>query len=461
MDNMRESSNRYINFVPFSNLMNWSVTYHLERDHGYNDSFELVNFGSVIIRNRKKVELKDDELYTQVTIKLWGKGVKERTKKYGKEIGTKNQYRVSEGQFIMSKIDARNGAFGIVPKELEGAITTQDFLSYNINTDKAHPKFLKILTATDQFLKFCQSASTGTTGRRRIDEKFFLSIQIPLPSLEKQEEIVRAYDEKANEAEKQLAQADNISNQIQLTLLRELGIGNLYNTNKKTGLHFVPYSLLREWGADKLLSLENFDSIKYQVHSIEMNPRLAKAVFRGKSPKYDNEGQAFILNQKCIRWNWINRDYVKSVKDNWFNLIDRNVFTKDGDILINSTGEGTIGRAVLITKENTDMLYDSHILCLRLNNDVIDPEFFTVLFNSDYGQKQVDYIKSAKSTKQTELGVNNLKKIVMPLPDIKIQKKLAKQFSDGAAHVKELGHKAKVNKSQAISEFEQQIFKSV
>lgn len=440
--------------------MNWSVNYHLERDHGYNESYELVNIGSVITRNREKVELKDDEQYTQVTIRLWGKGVIERTKKYGKEIGTKNQYRVSEGQFIMSKIDARNGAFGIVPEELEGAITTQDFLSYNINANKVHPKFLKILTTTDQFLKICQSASTGTTGRRRIDEKFFLSIPIPLPSLDEQEEIVKAYNEKVNQSKCQLSEAEDISKSSHADLLSRLGIERLYLEQEKSGLNFVSYSQLREWGADKLLALGNFDSSKFDVFSIEAKPLIATSVFRGKSPKYDKKGQSFILNQKCIRWNWINTEYMKTVSDKWYHSLDREIFTKEGDILINSTGDGTIGRASLITKDSSGLLYDSHILCLRLNNNLVDPEYYTILFNSNYGQNQVDYFKSAKSTKQTELGVHNLKKIVIPLPDLDTQKKIVKNYSSAANKVRHLRSQAELNINKATSNFESQIFKS-
>lgn len=87
---------------------------------------------------------------------------------------------------------------------------------------------------------------------------------------------------------------------------------------------------------------------------------------------------------------------------------------KEGDILINSTGEGTIGRATYIKKEFEGLFYDSHLLLLRFDRNKVNPELFVELFNSDYGQNQVNDIKSAQATKQTELGVTNLIRLNFP-----------------------------------------------
>ena len=80
-------------------------------------------------RNRDTITIKNSVIYSRVTIKLYNKGVHKRDEANGVNIGTKKQYLVKSGQFIISKIDARNGAFGIVPGCLDGAITTADFLS--------------------------------------------------------------------------------------------------------------------------------------------------------------------------------------------------------------------------------------------------------------------------------------------------------------------------------------------
>ncbi|PZF73561.1 restriction endonuclease subunit S [Taibaiella soli] len=197
---------KYLNEVRFKTLSNWSAGTILSNKILYKDGFNLEPIRNLILRNREREILEDDKAYKQVTIKLYSKGVVQRGDELvlGKNIGTKTQFRISQGQFIMSKIDARNGAFGIVPAELEGAITTQDFLSYNINTERILPDFFNLITGTRHFAELCQRASSGTTGRQRVDENAFLEFRIPVPSIKVQKEICSEFETNmslANEAE--------------------------------------------------------------------------------------------------------------------------------------------------------------------------------------------------------------------------------------------------------------------
>ena len=105
--------------------------------------------------------------------------------------------------------------------------------------------------------------------------------------------------------------------------------------------------------------------------------------------------------------------------------INKEIFTQKNDILINSTGEGTIGRAsCIVNDENTNLMYDSHILLLRVNTKYINPEYYTYLFNSSIVQNQIEVLKGAEATKQTELGIENVKKIMIPLPEIEVQQQI-------------------------------------
>ena len=67
--------------------------------------------------------------YHEVTIKLWGKGVISRGKVSGSDVVSARRV-VRANQLILSKIDARNGAIGLVPPELDGAIVSNDFPSF-------------------------------------------------------------------------------------------------------------------------------------------------------------------------------------------------------------------------------------------------------------------------------------------------------------------------------------------
>ncbi|MGJ0328810.1 restriction endonuclease subunit S [Aliarcobacter cryaerophilus] len=186
-----KNENQLLIIKKFSEIENWSVHHLINSDFGYNKTFKMIKIGSFLKRNKTQITIDDDTVYKRVTIKLYSKGVSIRDYEIGKNIGTKKQYKIKEGQFLVSKIDARNGAFGIATNELNEAIITADFFAYDIDENVINPYFLSLITSTNEFLKFAQNSSTGTTNRQRLKEELFLNVEIPLPSISEQKELIK------------------------------------------------------------------------------------------------------------------------------------------------------------------------------------------------------------------------------------------------------------------------------
>jgi type I restriction enzyme S subunit len=151
----------------------------------------MKRIGDILTRNKTAVVVEDDTSYKQVTIRTNYKGVVLRGSQDGATILTKNQFAVSAGQFILSRIDARNGAFGIVPEELEGAIVTNDFLAFDINEEEVEREFFNVFLQSPVFLEACIKASRGNTNRKRVDEDFFLNYPVNLPPLPDQHDLIK------------------------------------------------------------------------------------------------------------------------------------------------------------------------------------------------------------------------------------------------------------------------------
>lgn len=447
-----------LDFAKYDELTNWSVAHLLQNHFNYNKDFPLVRIGSFLKRNKTQIDIEDNTVYKRVTIKLYNNGVFLRDTEIGKNIGTKKQFKIQEGQFLLSKIDARNGAFGLATSEVNGAIITADFFAYDIDKSKIEPYYLVLMTTTEHFQRFAQSASSGTTGRQRIDEKKFLDVKIPLPSLEIQKQIVKNHQDKIDLATSQLENIKTIEVKIETYLYKELGLNTQVDTTSKELLNFIDFQNLYVWSCKDLLDNSLYTSSKYKSFSFNQKAILVEDVFRGKSPKYAEKSDKVILNQKCNRWNDLELEHSKKVDNDWFEKIDKKFFTKEGDILINSTGEGTIGRATHITKAYEGLIYDSHILLLRVNKKEIDPLFLTYFINSDLGQKQIDNIKSAIATKQTELGINNLKNLQFVIPPIVEQNKIALHIQELQGQIKVLKQESEINKVAALKEFETEVF---
>ena len=165
------------------------------------NNWSLVPLGEILTKSENWIELKPTERYKQITVKIWGKGVVERNEVTGAEISASKRLQVYSGQFIVSRIDARHGAFGLIPDSLDGAVVTNDFPIFTPNHQKVLPQFLDWMSKTASFIEICKAASEGTTNRVRLKEDHFLAMEIPLPSLEEQRRIVGRVEELAGKIE--------------------------------------------------------------------------------------------------------------------------------------------------------------------------------------------------------------------------------------------------------------------
>lgn len=141
-------------------------------------SWPKVKLGEVLRRSQETAEIKPGSECREVTVRLWGKGVVQRGLVSGSEISSSLRFAARAGQLILSRIDARNGAIGIVPPALDGAVVTNDFPVFDIDSGRIEPTFLGWLSKTPDFVELCKRASEGTTNRVRLQEARFLALEI-------------------------------------------------------------------------------------------------------------------------------------------------------------------------------------------------------------------------------------------------------------------------------------------
>jgi len=158
----------------------------------YYNIYPNIEIGEILVHERNPAEILPEKAYKQVTVKMDHKGVQLRKIIQGSKIRSA-QFIVRKGYFIISKIDARNGAMGLIPPELDGAIVTNDFPVFSF-TDRVLAKYFDYFSRTMLFDNACKAASEGSTNRRRLKMDKFYQIKMPLPNIEKQQEIVYMLD---------------------------------------------------------------------------------------------------------------------------------------------------------------------------------------------------------------------------------------------------------------------------
>ena len=133
---------------------------------------------------------------------------------------------------------------------------------------------------------------------------------------------------------------------------------------------------------------------------------------KGIAPSYVNSSDVIVLNQKCIRNNKI--DYSFAQYHDVAKTFTDSKKVEIGDILINSTGQGTAGRCAFVTQLPSEktVIVDSHILIVRVE------DFYTAGCLS-YGLFSVERLLQSfldGSTGQGEFDKQRLFNIILRLP---------------------------------------------
>lgn len=448
---------QFLHLLNFSDLKNWSVQFLLGIQSSYNDNYPLVPLGNFLIRNKKPVEIQDDKEYKRVTIKINNSGVFLRDIEIGKNIGTKNQFEIKESQFILSKIDARNGAFGIANSNVDGAIITGNFWAYDVNYSKIDPIYLSLITTTNYFIKFCQKSSVGTTNRNYLQEELFLAEQIPLPDIDIQKSLVSAYQEKIRQAETLEKQAEQIDIEIEQYLFENLGIEVNQNQRKKQGvLQFVKFKDIDRW--DILFNLGQLPTISANCELLKIRDLIypINSTINGESLRfesYKNPSQEFYYigmenvekNTGCI--NVLQK--VKGVE------IKSQTIKVPKNYFIYGKLRPYLNKFWYNNTDLEDVICSSEFLVFALKN-TIKKDYFLSVIGQSFVQKQItDKVSGARMPR---LSPDDFLDIDFPLPPIEIQNQIASHIQALKTQQKQAKTQAQILREQAIAEFEQAIF---
>jgi type I restriction enzyme S subunit len=143
---------------------------------------------------------------------------------------------------------------------------------------------------------------------------------------------------------------------------------------------------------------------------------VSSLVSRGITPIYDENGHSVVINQKCIRDGKLN--LIPSQRQS--KEIPENKQIQQNDVLINSTGEGTLGRVARVTRGYENHTVDTHVTIARPDSEKINACY--------YGMTLLNYqsifeFMAIGATGQTELGRKDIIKLEIEVPTDELQSK--------------------------------------
>ena len=177
--------------------------------------------------------------------------------------------------------------------------------------------------------------------------------------------------------------------------------------NRKINHHLaqMAQAIFKSWFVD----FEPWDGEMPEDWTFTTLDALCSLIAKGITPQYDESSTEIVINQKCIRNKMINlsltrRHQPKRINEKWLQY---------GDILINSTGEGTLGRVAQFFLDDRNYTVDSHITIVRPIEEKL------VFFLGQWClQRESEFAAmSSGSTGQTDLPRERVKAMECLLPD--------------------------------------------
>ncbi len=150
-------------------------------------------------------------------------------------------------------------------------------------------------------------------------------------------------------------------------------------------------------------------------------------VFSGKSPVYvKHETKYRIVGQAANQQNGLDFSQVKYTNDEFWSAMDERYFLRTNDVLLNTLGNGTLGRSGIVASLPYSLLTDGHLFVFRLNSEVQAKYFYYYL-----QLQRVEIEKNANgSTNQTFLSLGKTVSWVVPIPPLAEQKRIVAKIEE-------------------------------
>lgn len=194
----------------------------------------------------------------------------------------------------------------------------------------------------------------------------------------------------------------------------KIELNNKINNN----LEQQAQALFKSWFVD----FEPFGGTMPDDWKTEKLDKCTSEVIRGFTSKYVKKSNLINLNQKVNKGKYLEKQYYKFLDETI--SVPQEKYAHKKDIILNSLGQGTLGRIHFWYETSTNVVVDQHITIIRAKKGVSTAEYLYLLLSSS---KYSDYFESCitGTTGMLMLNISAVRNTDIMLPSIKIQEKFA------------------------------------
>ena len=479
---MQQHTHTYLRFVRFKDLNQWDVKRFWDDINVlFSSSVKLKDILSPYYEPVSKEEMLNKQWHIISKINFSGKLFLRDVSDAKTFKGNLN--KINSNTLIYSKINVRHGCIYFHPNDSIPFGVSSEYPAYKMNTQKVNGEFLVMIIRSDYFKNVLNQKTSGIS-KARVKPEEFLNIKIPLPALERQQALVKAYKDKIKQAETLEKQAENVEQNIEDYMLTELGIKqNIYSlteslvsvasepqVNKQQNidlsatyklseeikkeykyLKFVRFKDVTEWGYNILQTNRNRISSIYYTKKVKDICSLGSGGTPSRSiHKYYQGNIPWIKTGEVVNDSIF--DTEEHITQEAIDNSSAKLYPK-GSLIIAMYGQGdTRGRTAKMEIDATTN--QACAVLYNIDNNVVTTDYLWYYFQCRYN----DLRSLASGNNQPNLNAEKIKNYDVVIPPIEIQNAIVENINKQKSQIKKFKLQAGNLRKEALEEFEKEIF---
>lgn len=286
------------------------------------------------------------------------------------------KYTLSTGDIVFSRVGSVDRC-SYVDKSHDGWMFSGRCLRVR-PTELVDSLYLYYYFCLEETKQFVRNIAVGAT-MPSINTKLLGEVEIALPDLNNQKRIAAVLSSLDDKIENNQKLNDNLMQQA--------------------------VAIFKSW----FVEYSPFDGIAPKEWKTVNLEKITALICRGIAPKYSDNSNQTVINQKCIRDHMIDLSQARThtpkvINEKWLRF---------GDLLINSTGDGTLGRTAQVWFQPQNITVDSHVTIVRPAKENL---IFYIGLWGILHEREIECLHTG-STGQTELPKERVKALELHLPD--------------------------------------------
>ncbi|MFN2507195.1 MAG: restriction endonuclease subunit S [Chthoniobacterales bacterium] len=420
--------------------------------------WQVVRLGTIARQFSSPEKVDAAREYKLAGVKWYAEGVFHRETVKGTDTSATHLTPLVPGALIYNRLFAWKSSFAVVQPEHVGMYVSGEFPQFEIDSTAALADFIYLFATLPKTIEAVNARSVGSAAvsRNRFKEEEFLSLEIPLPPLATQQEIVKRWHAAQFKVAETLSSADDAQHKAEANFLGQLGFDLTGTAAQPLKFFAARFSDTLTWTAGSVFKRLTAPNVRGGKYPVARGTDILLDVRHGCSaaPSSVRTGLEVLKISAVTRGEFVPSERKFAPDQPRY----RKAFDlRRGDLLLCRTN-GTlayVGMSALVPEDQHNLIFPDKVIRVRVNERVI-PDFLWLVLHTPPMRAQIE-LAARTAVGNYAIGGADIWKFEFPVPPLETQRELATTLTRARAAAAKQRTRAAQLSEQLASEIEQRI----